>query len=336
MSEDLLRRCGTTASGQFAVHLTPEDAGWAFSGLRVLELPAGGRQQLDTGDEEFLVLPLAGACTVEVDGRTYRLRGRRDVFTAVTDHLTLPIGTSATITSADGGRFALPSARTDTQLPVTYHPASAVGVELRGAGSCSRQVNAYQMGYQSRGEGDGEGEGEGNGGVDRVLVCEVLTPGGNWSSYPPHKHDEHSDVERELEEIYYFEVRPGPGGPGFAFHRTYGTAPRPVELTAEARTGDVVLTPHGYHGPSMAAPGYDLYYLNVMAGPAPDRRWMVTDDPHHHWVRDTWPGQPVDPRLPMTVPADDAPAVAPQADDAPPADDDGTTDAAAAHREEHP
>lgn len=325
MSADLLRRAGTTARGQFAVHLTPEDAGWAYSGLRILELPAGGRQQLDTGDEEVLVLPLAGACTVEVDGRTYRLRGRRDVFTAVTDHLTLPTGTTATITSADGGRFALPSARTDTQLPVTYHPASAVGVELRGAGACSRQVNAYQMGYQS------------GGGVGRVLVCEVLTPGGNWSSYPPHKHDEHSEVERELEEIYYFEVRPGPAGPGIAFHRTYGTPQRPVELTEEVRTGDVVLTPHGYHGPSMAAPGYDLYYLNVMAGPAPDHRWLATDDPRHQWVRDTWPAQPVDPRLPMTAPADDgAPAAAPaDATDTPPADD-GDSAAAPPDREEHP
>lgn len=138
----------------------------------------------------------------------------------------------------------------------------------------------------------------------RLLVCEVLTPGGNWSSYPPHKHDEHSEDERELEEIYLFDVRPGPHGPGFGFHRTYGTADRPVDLTAEVRAGDVVLTPHGYHGPSMAAPGYDLYYLNVMAGPAEDRTWLMTDDPRHGWVRGTWADQALDPRLPMTQPLD--------------------------------
>jgi 5-deoxy-glucuronate isomerase len=98
--------------------------------------------------------------------------------------------------------------------------------------------------------------------VDRILVCEVLTPGGNWSSYPPHKHDAHSDVpgheERELEEIYYFEVADGPAGPGLAYHRVYGTPDRPIDVVAEVRTGDTVLVPHGYHGPSAAAPGYDL------------------------------------------------------------------------------
>ena len=133
-------------------------------------------------------------------------------------------------------------------------------------------------------------------------MCEVLTPGGNWSSYPPHKHDEHSETERELEEIYYFEVRPGPDGPGFAFHRTYAAGDRPIDFSEEVRSGDVVLTPNGYHGPSMAAPGYDLYYLNVMAGPAQDGAWLMTDDPTHHWIRDTWASQAVDPRLPMTAP----------------------------------
>jgi 5-deoxy-glucuronate isomerase len=170
---------------------------------------------------------------------------------------------------------------------VAYRRADQVRVELRGAGRCSRQVNNYALGTDLA--------------THRLLVCEVLTPGGNWSSYPPHKHDEHSADERELEEIYLFEVRSGPAGPGFAFHRTYGTADRPLDLTAEVLSGDVVLTPHGYHGPSMAAPGYDLHYLNVMAGPAEDRTWLMTDDPRHAWVRATWEGQGPDPRLPMTA-----------------------------------
>lgn len=140
--------------------------------------------------------------------------------------------------------------------------------------------------------------------VDRLLVCEVFTPAGNWSSYPPHKHDEHSHAERELEEIYYFEVAPAPaeagGGPGFGYHRVYSSDGRPVDVLEEVRTGDVVLVPHGYHGPSMAAPGYDLYYLNVMAGPADDGRWLSTDDPAHAWVRDTWPHLTVDPRIALS------------------------------------
>ncbi|MBZ2194919.1 5-deoxy-glucuronate isomerase [Ruania sp. N2-46] len=307
----MLVRAGTSATGLFSVDLGPEDAGWAFSGLRILDLPPGGSQELETGADELLVLPLAGSCTVTVttdtaagtaETQTFTLQGRPDVFSAVTDHLYVPTRTTLTITSADGGRFALPSARASRRLPVSHRGADEVRVELRGAGTCSRQVNNYALGNDLD--------------TDHLLVCEVLTPGGNWSSYPPHKHDEHTDDERELEEIYYFEVASGPAGPGFGFHRTYGTADRPLELTEEVRTGDVVLTPHGYHGPSMAAPGYDLYYLNVMAGPAPDQEWLMTDDPAHHWIRATWADQQIDPRLPMTK----APVPEPTAEPALPAE----------------
>ncbi len=290
---DLLLRAGATAHGSYTLDVTPERAGWRFSGLKVLELPAGGSQELSTGQDELLVLPLSGSCTVTVEGRTYELAGRPDVFTAVTDYLYVPIGTTATVTSADGGTFALPTARATRRLPVSYQGADRVRTELRGAGQASRQVNNYAL------NNDVE--------TDHLLVCEVLTPGGNWSSYPPHKHDEHNENERELEEIYFFDVRPGPdGSPGFAFHRTYGTERKPIDIAAEVRAGDVVLTPHGYHGPSMAAPGYDLYYLNVMAGPAEDRTWLMTDDPAHTWVRATWESQEVDPRLPMTRPRGEA------------------------------
>jgi 5-deoxy-D-glucuronate isomerase len=98
--------------------------------------------------------------------------------------------------------------------------------------------------------------------ADRLIAVEVLTPAGNWSSYPPHKHDEERDnQECALEEIYYYEVAQN----GFAYQRVYTSDPkRQIDLCVEVRTGDVVTVPHGYHGPSMAAPGYDLYYLNVM------------------------------------------------------------------------
>jgi len=284
----LVVRAGESAHDQYTVDITPERDGWRFTGLRVIQLAAGASQELSTGEDEVLVLPLRGGCSVAVDGVTYELAGRPDVFTQVTDYLYLPRETSATLTSVSGGRFAVPTARAGRRLEVSYRPASDVVVTLRGAGSCSRQVNNYALGNELS--------------TDHLLVCEVLTPGGNWSSYPPHKHDEHSATERALEEIYLFEVRPGPDGPGFAFHRTYGTAERPIDISAEVRTDDVVLTPHGFHGPSMAAPGYDLYYLNVMGGPAQDGMWLMTDDPAHHWIRATWQSQDVDPRLPMTRP----------------------------------
>ncbi|OXM75304.1 MULTISPECIES: 5-deoxy-glucuronate isomerase [Amycolatopsis] len=269
----LHREAGSTAGGPFDVVVTPESAGWVHSGLRVLDLD--GTETVRTGDFETLVLPLSGSCTVTVDGEEFALAGRAGVFDSVTDFAYLPRDAEATI--AGTGRFALPAAKTGRRLPARYQPASATPVELRGAGNCSRQVNNYCLPHTFD--------------AGRLLVCEVLTPGGNWSSYPPHKHDEARDGESVLEEIYYFEV----SGGGMGYQRVYGSS----DVLAEVRSGDVVLIPHGWHGPSMAAPGYDLYYLNVMAGPGPDRAWLICDDPAHGWVRQTWESQDTDPRLPF-------------------------------------
>jgi 5-deoxy-glucuronate isomerase len=245
-------------------------------------LAPGREHTVRTGDAEHLVLPLAGGCTVTVEGVSYELTGRDGVFGAPSDFLYLPRDCEALVSSRDGGRYALPSARCERPLPVRYGPAAGVPVELRGAGGCSRQVHNYCLPHTFDAE--------------RLLVCEVLTPGGNWSSYPPHKHDEHRPGEEsELEEIYYFEVADG----GMAYQRVYGTDVRPLDVLAEVRDGDAVLIPHGWHGPSMAVPGYDLYYLNVMAGPGTDRAWLICDDPAHGWIRGTWQDQPTDPRLPF-------------------------------------
>jgi 5-deoxy-glucuronate isomerase len=191
-----------------------------------------------------------------------------------------------------GGRFAICGARSEQALPLRYLPAAKVPVELRGAGQASRQVNNFCTPATFD--------------ADKMIAVEVLTPSANWSSYPPHKHDEDRDgVEAELEEIYYFETQVEGGAPATGRHdpvgyqRVYGTAERPIDVFAEVRTGDVVLVPHGWHGPSMAAPGYDLYYLNVMAGPGDQRAWLICDDPTHGWVRQTWEGMAVDPRLPL-------------------------------------
>ena len=283
----LVRR-GQTAAGTYMTSISPESAGWAYSGLRVAELPAGGRVELATGEDEVIVLPLAGAADVECDGQRFALRGRSDVFTAVTDFAYLPRDARATITSIEGGRFAFPSARADHRLEARYVPASDVPVELRGAGVASRQVNNFCTPKTFA--------------ADRLIAVEVLTPGGNWSSYPPHKHDQAGPDESQLEEIYYFEV----SADGPAYQRVYGSGPgREIDVCAEVSTGDVVLVPHGYHGPSMAAPGYDLYYLNVMGGPG-ERVWKFCDDPAHAWIRGTWTDVPIDPRLPMTGAGDQA------------------------------
>jgi 5-deoxy-glucuronate isomerase len=264
--------------------LAPADAGLSRCGLRVLSLAAGQARRLRTTGEEMIVLPLAGSCEVACDGLRFALAGRAGVFGGVTDFAYLPRDARAEIRSAGGSRLALASARCERRLEPRYGPAGEVPVELRGAGCCSRQVNNFAAADVF--------------GADRLIAVEVLTPGGNWSSYPPHKHDENVPGEEAvLEEIYYFEV----ARDGIGYQRVYGTPGRPQDLLAEVRTGDVVTIPHGWHGPSMAAPGYDLYYLNVMAGSG-ERTWLFRDDPAHAWVRDTWPGQPADPRLPMTGP----------------------------------
>lgn len=278
---------GTTAWGPYDTVVTPESAEWGYSGLKVLDLPVHGSHTFETGESETLVLPLSGSCTVRCDGEVFELRGRRSVFTRVTDFAYVPRDATATVTSERGGRFAMPSARCHRRLRARYGPAGKVPVELRGAGQSSRQVNNFCTPETFE--------------ADKLISCEVITPSSNWSSYPPHKHDAHTETERELEEIYYFEISEGPAGPGFGWQRVYASDPeRPIDVNAEVRSGDLVLIPHGWHGPAAAAPGYDLYYLNVMAGPGADRAWLICDDPAHGWVRATWDDQPIDPRLPLT------------------------------------
>lgn len=283
---------GKATGDAYTVNVTPESAGWGYSSLRVLELPPGGEHTFDSGDSEWIVLPLTGSCTVAVGGETFRLLGRESVFSGVSDFAYVPRDAQASIVSPDGGRFALTGARCERRLPARYGPASSVPVELRGTGTCSRQVNNF-----------------GAAGVfecDKLIAVEVITPGGNWSSFPPHKHDEHRPGEEsELEEIYYFEFAGHEGAPGLGYQRVSPSGQGSnTDVLAEVRGGDVVLIPDGWHGPSMAVPGHHMYYLNVMAGPDPDRAWLICDHPDHTWIRDTWPEQPADPRLPLyTAPA---------------------------------
>jgi 5-deoxy-glucuronate isomerase len=283
MDAKLYLPAGSSGDGAFDLVVTPESAGWAYCGLRVLRLAPGAAHTWETGDDELLVLPLSGSAEVTCCGDTFGLEGRRDVFSRVSDFAYAPRDATVTVRSARGGAFALPSARCTRRLPPRYGAAQDVPVELRGAGQASRQVNNFCAPEAFD--------------CDKLIAVEVLTPGGNWSSYPPHKHDEQlagEAGEAELEEIYYFETS------GLAYQRVYGTAERPIDVLAEIGAGDVVLIPHGWHGPSIAAPGYDLYYLNVMAGPADERAWRFCDDPAHAWVRGTWRDQDLDPRLPLT------------------------------------
>lgn len=283
---ELIFRSGSTASGCRDVVVDPERAGWTYSGLTIASLAKGETFELITDDHEYLVLPLEGSFTVQGDGFRASLAGRNTVWGEVTDYAFVPRCRTVAVTAVSGGRVALPNALASEDLEPRYCPAEEVRVELRGAGNCSRQVVNYAVSNPLH--------------TSRLLACEVLTPGGNWSSYPPHKHDEESEAEHELEEIYYFEIRGDEHGPGMAFHGTYGTPDRPIHVAEMVANGDVALVPHGWHGPCSAAPGYDLYYLNVMAGPG-TAEWKSVDDPHYGWIRQTWEDQDVDPRLLLAV-----------------------------------
>ncbi|WP_432503899.1 5-deoxy-glucuronate isomerase [Kineococcus arenarius] len=282
---------GSAARDGFDLVVTPESAGWGFSSLRTLTLAPGAAHEFATGEEELLVLPLSGSARVEVDGEVLDLAGRTGVFDAVSDFAYVGRDSTVRVASRDGAVLSFPGARARRRLPFRYGPASGVAVELRGAGRCSRQVNNFATPQAFE--------------TDKLIACEVLTPAANWSSYPPHRHDRTSDVESELEEVYYFEFRSlAPAGTpgaeaGLGYQRVYGDPERPIDVLEEVRSGDVVLIPHGWHGPSIASPSHDMYYLNVMAGPEDERAWKICDDPAHGWVRGTWAEQDVDPRLPL-------------------------------------
>ena len=289
MESRYLLRYGVAGSEMYEVDVTPESAGWGYSSLKIISLEPGGSHSFQSGSDEVIVLPLNGSVAVEVDDARCELDGRASVFDGPTDLVYVGPGKSATLRSTGGGRFALCGARSQSALPLRYLAASQVPVELRGAGQSSRLVRNFGT--------------PGSLDAAKMIACEVITPAGNWSSYPAHKHDETTETESELEEIYYFEIAAGPNGqPGFGFMRTSSSPGREIEVLEEVHDRDTVLVPYGWHGPCVAAPGFDMYYLNVMAGPGAERVWKISDHPDQAWVRSTWEAEAVDPRLlPQTV-----------------------------------
>jgi 5-deoxy-glucuronate isomerase len=261
---DLLLKAGSWEQ------VTPESAGWQHLSFGV----RSGSFSAETGDDEIAIVPLSGGgCRVSAEGETWKLAGRANVFAGMPWTLYLPRDTAYRVEG--DAEVAICGARCERRLePVLVRPDD-VEVEVRGAGNATRQIN-----HLVKPEFPAE----------RLLVVEVFTPSGNWSSYPPHKHDEDNPPgEVVLEETYYYRTD------GFAVQRLY--SPRHgLDLTATVRDGDLVLVPYGYHT-TAAAHGYDLYYLNALAG---DRRSMAAaDDPELAWIRAGWAGQATDPRVPL-------------------------------------
>jgi len=249
------------------VKVTPESAGWEYVGFEVLRLADGRTVERHTDAEEICLVVLSGYCNISTSDDEWRGIGEREtVFEGPPYALYLSPGTDYSIEAVSYLELAVCSAPSVPGMepfdPLLIRPED-IEVEVRGSGSAERRIHPILMDDRP---------------AERLLVVEVLTPTGHWSSYPPHKHDQ-DDLPNEsyLEETYYHKIQPVQG---FAVQRVY-TEDRSLDETMTVHDDDTVLVPRGYHAVS-APPGYDLYYLNVMAGPV--REWKFKNDPDHEWL----------------------------------------------------
>ena len=257
--------------------ITPAIAGWDFVRFIVRRLAAGEKLTLQTRGEECAVVLLRGSAQVTIDAGVMQPLGPRgSVFEGYPHALYLPDGHAAVLQASELTEIAeCRSPSTAVLEPRLITPADC-GYEIRGGGNATRQiVDILPPTFPA----------------DKLLICEVFTPSGNWSSYPPHKHDvDNPPVEVDLEEIYYYRMRQPHG---YGFQRLY-TADGSRDETVKVEDGDVVLVRDGYH-PYVSAYGIDSYYLNVLAGTR--RSMAASDDPRYAAVRSSWPAP--DPRMPM-------------------------------------
>jgi 5-deoxy-glucuronate isomerase len=264
MSPLLVRPHAPDAYGS-VLAVTPETAGWTHVGFEVLKLAAGAGYACVDSNRETCLVVMSGAAEVTAGDVSFGVvGGRASVFEdAAPGAVYVPAMTEFSVTAVTDIELAICSAPGKPGLPPRLIAAGDMPREVRGQGTNVRHVRNI-LPESAPAEG--------------LLVVEVITPGGHWSSYPPHKHDTAADGEETaLEETYYHRLNPPQG---FAFQRVY-TDDRSLDETVCVQDGDVVMVPRGYH-PVGAPHGYDLYYLNVMAGP--HRKWIFRNDPAHDWI----------------------------------------------------
>lgn len=277
MESLLLKPSDAQATGEVQ-SVTQKRAGWDSISLRMIRLGAGQTHRVSLPEEELTLVSLAGRARVSAGAdRWDDFGGRESVFSGMPHALYLPVGLDSVEIEAltETTEVAVCGARAEETFPARLIEPKDVEVEVRGGGNATRQINHILKPEFP---------------AHRILVVEVYTPAGNWSSYPPHKHDVHDPPhEVDLDEIYFYKISKPEG---FAIQRVYNTAGRDETLTV--RDNEAVLIPDGYH-PVVAAHGYDCYYLNVLAGSA--RSMAATDDPELAWVRGSW--SDTDPRVPV-------------------------------------
>src|SRR5580658_5361792 len=249
------------------LHLPREKAKWEWMSFFVRRLARGDVYRADTNGEEAAFVLLGGSCQADWGQGAQLIGKRKNVFDGYPYALYLPTGSAVTFTAETVCEIAECRAPSTAQLKPRLITPNDVVSSLRGGGNASRQiVDIMTPSFPA----------------DKLIVIEVYTPGGNWSSYPPHKHDVHNPpTEVDLDEIYYYRMNKENA---FAFQHLY-SGQDSVEKTVKTQDGDAVLIRSGYH-PVVAGPGYDVYYLNFLAGSS--RAMAVTEDPRHAWLRSTW------------------------------------------------
>jgi 5-deoxy-glucuronate isomerase len=248
------------------VQIDPSGAGWKYLSFRVHAVVENEQIDGETGEEEAVVVVLGGNGRLSSGPSSVDIRdGRADVFSGLPYYAYVPRRSTWSFRAYGPARVAIGYAPCEQDHPVRVCTPADVKVEMRGGHNVTRQIShLIDPGF----------------GCQRLLCVEVYTPSGNWSSYPPHKHDEENPPhEVKLEEVYYYQMAPD----GFAIQRLYDG--NGFDEMVLARDGDLVLVRRGYH-PVVAGPGYDIYYLNVLAGDNPS--WAASDDPNLAWVRQTW------------------------------------------------
>lgn len=286
----LVRPASSPQDPDLLLSITPERAGWDYIAFQVRRLAAGATWSFATGEHELALVNLSGRYRVESSrGRWTGIGGRADVFAGAAHALYLPRRTEFTVTAEVGGEFAVTWVPTDEDHAPWLITPEQVAVSIRGGDNVSRQINDLLPPGSP---------------VHRLVLVEVYTPSGNWSSYPGHKHDVHivdangQLIEADLEEVYYFKMdKPQ----GFAYQRVYTDAASPlhqagypIDALMVVEDGCAVIVPEGYH-PVVSGPGYTTYYLNVLAGSA--QSLANQDDPRHTWVKQCYRGS--DDRLPL-------------------------------------
>jgi len=257
------------------LHLPRQKAGWEWMSYFVRRLQPDETYRASAEGEEAVFVLLGGKCRADWGSGAQSIGKRANVFDGLPYALYLPTGNQVSFTAQTPCEIAECRVPSTARLePKLITPADVV-TSLRGGGNVSRQIiDVMTPAYPA----------------DKLMVVEVYTPGGNWSSYPPHKHDVHNPpAEVDLDEIYYYRMK---DPQAFALQHLY-SGDSGVQ-TVQTHDGDVVLVRSGYH-PVVAGPGYDIYYLNFLAGSA--RMMAVTEDQQHVWIRSTW--KEMDPRLPL-------------------------------------